>query len=149
MLEKNAKGVIGTIVTKGLSTLIKPMADSCAKAIKKYIQPFIDKAKKWLDFQIKSYDICVDILNKHKGEMATEGLEVAKTKGKKILPQGKGVKGEKSDLKKIAELPKINKDIKKVAAGNRYEVKTKNKLKESFESEILKYLSSFDGFKPI
>jgi len=149
MLEKNATGVIGTIVTKGLSTLIKPMADSCAKVIEKYIQPFINKAKNWFDLQIKSYDVCVAILDKHKSEMGTEGLEVGKTKGKKILPQGEGVEGKKSDLKKLMKLPKINKEIKQAAAGKGYEVKTKNKLKESFEFEIMKHLYPFDGFKPI
>ena len=149
MLEKNATGTIGTIVTKGLSALVKPMASSCAKVIEKYIQPFINKAKSWLDFQIKSYDKCVAILDKHKSEMQPQGLEVPKTKGKSVLPQGQGVKGKKSDLKKIKKLPKINKELKQAAAGKGYEVKTKNKLKESFEFEIMKHLASFDGFKPI
>lgn len=144
-LEKGATSTIGKIIAKGLSNLVKPMTEGCAKVIEKYIKPFIKKAKNWLDAQIKNYDVCVEALEKHKDEMSTKGHEVPQKKGSPIIKKSKGVEASKKDLKLIEKLPKVNKDLKK-ETGPGYKVKTKNKISESID---LRYLSSFDGFSPI
>jgi hypothetical protein len=135
-MQKGATGVIGSIVSKGLASIVKPMTDGAAKAIDKYIKPFIEKAKNWLSNQMACYDACVTEMKNHEKEFSGT-QEVKETKGKPLF-KPMNLKADKRDLKKIKELPKINKDIKKAAAGKGYNV---GKANESyvFSSKILPF----------
>jgi hypothetical protein len=128
-LQKNATSTLGTIIAKGLATIIKPMTEGATKIINKYIKPIIGTAKKWLDEQIKSYDICVEEFKKYEEESKESKLkgseEIPETKGQPVITP-EDVKVEKSDLEKIKELPPINKEIEKAAAAKGYEVPTTN-----------------------
>ena len=135
-MQKGATGAIGSIVAKGLASIVKPMTDGAAKAIDKYIKPFIDKAKNWMSSQIAAYDICVAEIKNHEKEFSGT-QEVKEAKGKSLF-KPMNLKAEKSDLKKIKELPKINKDIKKAAAGKGYNVGKANES-YTFSSNILPF----------
>jgi hypothetical protein len=136
-MQKNAKGVIGSIAAKGLASIVKPMADGAAKAIAKYIKPFIDKAKNWVTNQIAAYDVCVAEMQHHKEEFKGNH-EVKETKGKPLY-KPMNLKAEGKDLKRIKKLPKINKEIKKAASGKGYHVGKKNESEEYNLSRILPF----------
>jgi hypothetical protein len=82
------------------------------------------------------YDACVTEMKNHEKEFSGT-QEVKETKGKPLF-KPMNLKADKRDLKKIKELPKINKDIKKAAAGKGYNV---GKANESyvFSSKILPF----------
>jgi hypothetical protein len=136
-MQKNAKGVIGSIAVKGLASIVKPMAEGASKAIAKYIKPFIDKAKNWVTNQIAAYDVCVAEMKHHEKEFSGNH-EVKETKGKPLF-KPMNLKGEESDLKNIKKLPKINNDIKKAASGKGYHVGKKNESEEYALSRILPF----------
>jgi hypothetical protein len=134
-MQKNAKGVIGSIAVKGLASIVKPMSEGAAKAIAKYIKPFIDKAKNWVTNQIAAYDVCVAEMKHHEKEFSGNH-EVKETNGKPLF-KPMNLKGEESDLKNIKKLPKINNDIKKAASGKGYHVGKKNESYTDSLSRIL------------
>jgi hypothetical protein len=139
-MQKNAKGVIGSIVAKGLGTIVKPMTDGAAKAIAKYIKPFIDSAKAWITNQMSVYDICVNHIKQYEKEFKNVS-SVKQTKGKALFkPQN--LKANKGDLQRLEKLPKINNDIEKAAKGKGYSVGNKN---ESY-SESLSRILLFEEF---
>lgn len=144
-IQKNATSTIGKIVAKGLGTLVKPMSESAAKVINKYIKPTITKAKAWLDRQIVAYDVCEKLITKHHSELG-EGESVPETKGKALM-KGKELQADPKDLKKLEKLPKINKDIQKAASSTGYDVKRAHKNESSAYN--LKHLTLFEGFDPI
>lgn len=136
-MEKNATGVIGKIIAKGLATLVKPMSEGAAKVIAKYIKPFIDKAKNWVTNQIAAYDVCVAEMKHHEKEF--EGVEGVKpTKGKPLF-KPRNLEAEGKDLDRIKKLPKINKDIEKAAGGKGYHVGRKNESYDPESSRILPF----------
>jgi hypothetical protein len=161
-LKKNAKGAIGTIIAKGLGTLVSPMSSSAATFINKYIKPSVDKAKKWFDRQVIIYDVCAKAVKEEKGKIAkahesllTEeeddsipGIE------KTDAPQGeikivedpepeKATPEDEKLLKKIDD-EKIDKTIEdETGSGYNY----KELAKEESHSPKMRYLKLFENFK--
>jgi hypothetical protein len=122
LLSKNVTGTIGKIMAEGIKNLIKPMADSAAKVIAKYISPIIQKARTWIQNLIKHYDICREEIQKHQKELG-EPQQVPPTKGKPLV-KPKVLTASPSDLEKIKKLPNIDKEITKVASATGYHVKS-------------------------
>lgn len=155
-LQKDPKGLIGTIIAKGLNTLVKPLTQSASNMLEKYIKPSLNSAKEWFDRQIIIYDECSKVLSKKKGtheglifeeEDAIPGVETTEIPKEKVqlIDKKGGEKHKKEDEKILDEIPdeKIDNEIEN-NTGPGYDYK---KLAKESRSFPLKHLKLFENFK--
>ena len=113
--RSKATSSIGKIVGSGLGNLVKPLTDSAAKMINKYIKPILDGVKKWIDRQILSYDICQSVLKEEEKKQGMKKIPVSKipaTKGKPIINTKKEPqKATSKDLGLIKQIKGIKEGI--------------------------------------
>ena len=142
--QKGAKGGLAGILAKGLSTVVKPMTDCAAKAIKKYIQPMVDNVKNWFKNQLASYDKNKKMMDEYMHELHTGNKHVHKEekKGKPVFKVDK----IKELSKKEIELIKTAADKSKTETGSKDKNNKKKKVKESQVWEM-NYLRSFDDLE--
>lgn len=142
--QKGAKGGLGGLLAKGLSTVVKPMTDCAAKVIKKYIQPMVDNVKNWFKNQLASYDKNKKIMDEYMHELHTGKKHVHKEekKGKPVFKVDK----IKELSKKEIELIKTAADKSKTETGSKDKNNKKKKVKESQVWEM-NYLRSFDDLE--
>jgi hypothetical protein len=53
--------------------------------INKYIKPMLDGVRKWIDYQILSYDICMELLEVQEEIKKIPAAKIPATKGKSII----------------------------------------------------------------
>jgi hypothetical protein len=142
--QKGAKGGLGGLLAKGLSTVVKPMTDCAAKVIKKYIQPMVDNVKNWFKNQLASYDKNKKIMDEYMHELHTGKKHDHKEekKGKPVF----NVDKIKELSKKEVELIKTAADKSKSETGSKDKNNKKKKVKESQVWEM-NYLRSFDDLE--
>jgi len=142
--QKGAKGGLGGLLAKGLSTVVKPMTDCAAKVIKKSVQPIVDKVKNWFKNQLASYDKNKKIMDEYMHELHTGKKHVHKEekKGKPVFKVDK----IKELSKKEVELIKTAADKSKSETGSKDKNNKKKKVKESQVWEM-NYLRSFDDLE--
>lgn len=109
-LSKNAKGTIATILAQGLTSIVKPLTDVLSRLVNKYLKPKIEAAKNWLDRQIKGNQSVKEVLEGKPSPVAP----VPVTKPKSAI-KVETLKANPEDLKKLKELPPLNKGLKKGA----------------------------------
>jgi hypothetical protein len=139
-VKKSKGSTFFSIIAKGLSNIVKPMTDSAAKVIAKYIQPTVNNIKGWFAREIKSYNDATEIIKHYKHELHSG------TKGHEMKPHGKvEVPNQPKhgiDVKKVTK--KDIKIVKKAVAKSKgKEVDKKKKVKESLVWER-KHVQSFD-----
>lgn len=142
--QKGAKGGLGGLLAKGLSTVVKPMTDCAAKVIKKSVQPMVDNVKNWFKNQLASYDKNKKIMDEYMHELHTGKKHVHKEekKGKPVFKVDK----IKELSKKEVELIKTAADKSKSETGSKDKNNKKKKVKESQVWEM-NYLRSFDDLE--
>lgn len=161
-LSKNATGVVGKIIAKGLNLLVKPLTSSAATVINNYVKKPVNDAKKWFDRQVIIYDVCVKAIKEEKSKAhesllteeedsipGVETIEIPQDEIKiiKDTEPPKATDKDKELLKKIPD-KEIDKEIKD-QTGPGYD--HKNPIKDSDSSESnnfkLRYLKLFENFK--
>jgi hypothetical protein len=146
-LSKNVKGALGTILVKGLNTLIKPMSSGCAKVINKYIKPMVDKVKNWFTNQIKAFEICSKAMEKDEKASKIPEKQIKIKKQSFVSSSNTGVKVTDQDKKIVKDIPtkEIQTKIKQ-ATGPGYKVnKSGGKKNESYNFG-LRHLILFENF---
>lgn len=161
-LSKNAKGVVGNIIAKGLSFLVKPMTSSASKVINKYVKPAVDAAKKWFDRQVIIYDECVKAIKSEKGAHESllmededdipgiEKTDIPEPEGTKMIDDKEPEKATEKDKDLLKKIPdeEINKEIEdKTGPGYNYKSLAKEAPASESTSFKLKYLKLFENFK--
>jgi hypothetical protein len=109
-ISKNAKGTIATILAQGLNSIVKPLTDVLSKLVDKFLKPKVEAAKNWIDRQIKGNQAVKEILEGKPSPVAP----VPVTKPKSAI-KVETLKANPEDLKKLKELPPLNKGLKKGA----------------------------------
>jgi hypothetical protein len=145
-IQKNAKTSTQKIIASGLGNLVKPLSVSASNAISKHIKPFIKSATNWIEFQIKSYDVCQQAIEKHKSDLDGIGEKVKPSKPKPII-KFNPPKSNPRDVKLVKKIEKAtggkksikNKTINKTNQRDKGDKKLK-------ESESYYKLISFDEF---
>lgn len=111
--RSKATSPIAKIVGSGLGNLVKPLTDSAAKMINKYIKPMLDGVKKWIDYQIASYDICIELLGVQEEMKKIPAAKIPVTKGKSIINTKKEPqKATGKDLGLVKKIKGIGKTVK-------------------------------------
>jgi len=113
--RSKATSPIAKIVGSGLGNLVKPLTDSASKMINKYIKPMLDGVRKFIDFQILTYDLCQETLKEEEKKPETKKIPVAKipaTKGKPIINTKKEPqKATSKDLGLVKQIKGIKEGI--------------------------------------
>jgi len=138
-VKKSKGSTFFSILARGLSKIVKPMTDSAAKVIAKYIQPTVNYVKGWFAKEIKSYNKASEIIKHYKHELHT-GI-----KNHEMKPHGEvEVPNQPKhgiDIKKVTK--KDVKIVKKATNITKGKKEDKKKVKESQIWEN-KYIQSFD-----
>lgn len=161
-LRKNATGVIGNIIAKGLSSLVQPMAKSAAKAINKYVRPAVNSAKAWFDRQVITYDVCSKAIKEEKAgahesliveeEDSIPGIDPIELPQEevKMLGDSTPVKATEKDEKLLNKIPdeKVENKIKdETGPGYDYKALAKEKTTSESKSISMKHIKLFENFK--
>ena len=138
-VKKSKGSTFFSIIAKGLSKIVKPLTDSAAKVIDKYIQPTVNYVKGWFAREIKSYNDATEIIKHYKHELHSG------TKGHEMKPHGEvEVPNQPKhgiDIKKVTK--KDIKIVKKATNITKGKKEDKKKVKESQVWEN-RYIQSFD-----
>lgn len=131
---KEADGTFTKMIAKGLNTLVKPLTDSAEKFIAKYIQPTVDKVKKFFEMEIEANEKANELLGEYKHELHTGASHHAPKKNSVKVDNPLAPK-HKIDPNKVKK-----KDVKLIKKAVK---KSKGKSNESLLWER-RYLKSFD-----
>ena len=109
-MSRNAKSVVGKIITKALENIITPTTELIRRFVEKYIKPTTAAVKEWFDKQIKSYEEARKVLKEMENEHAeikslTGGVKI-KEELKPVVDPTKKIKGagtaeDEKNLKKV------------------------------------------------
>ena len=143
--QKGAKGGLAEILAKGLSTVVKPMTDCAAKAIKKSVQPIVDNVKNWFNNQLAVYDKNKKIMDEYMHELHTVEKHKQDKKVKPLFTVKKITKElSKSEISLIKKASGVFKNV-----DGKKDKNNKGKKGKVKESQIweMSYLKSFDDLE--